>query len=50
MLDCKSQVANEVLDVMASQDLLDDSFKKLVLAGMTQQCFPLEADVVSRLA
>ena len=35
---------------MASQDLADDSFKKLVLSGMNDKCFPLERDVVARLA
>ena len=49
-LDCKSQVANEVFDVMASQDLADDSLKKLSLSSMQQKCFPIEDDVVSRLA
>ena len=35
---------------MASQDLADDSLKKLVLSNIQQKCFPIEDDVVSRLA
>ena len=49
-LDCKTSVANEFLDLMVSQDLKDDSFKKLILNGMTEQCFPLDEDVLTRLA
>ena len=49
-LDCKSQVVNQFFDYMVSLDLADDSFKKLVLDCMKQQCFPLEDDVASRLA
>ena len=35
---------------MMSLDLAEDSYKKLVIKEMKQQCFPLESDVVSRLA
>ena len=35
---------------MVSLDLKDDSFKELFLVKITQQCFPLEDDVVKRLA
>ena len=34
---------------MASEYLKDDSYEKLIINGMKQQCFPLEDDVVSRL-
>ena len=33
-LDCKSQVVNQFFDFMVSQDLADDSFKKLALNNM----------------
>ena len=45
-LDCKSTVVNLFFDLMASQDLKDDSFTELIIDRMTQQCFPLEDDVV----
>ena len=49
-LDSKSQVVNQFFDYMVSLDLAEDSFKKLVIKEIKQQCFPLESDVVSRLA
>ena len=45
-LDCNSTVVNLFFDMMASQDLKDDSFEALIINKMTQQCFPLEDDVV----
>ena len=35
-LDCKTWVANEVLDLMASQDLADNSLKNLTLETIKQ--------------
>ena len=34
---------------MVSQDLANDSFKKLALIKIKYECFPLEEDVLSRL-
>ena len=35
---------------LESLEIKDDSFEKLILYKMTPECFPLEVDVVSRLA
>ena len=35
-LDCKSWVANEVFDLIASQDLADNSFKEITLEKINQ--------------
>ena len=49
-LKCKPEVANGILDFMASQDLANDSLSKLVIKELWLECFPIESDVVSRLA
>ena len=39
-----------MFDFMASLALEDDGFKKLILKRLNEEMFPIEADVVSRLA
>ena len=44
------QLDNEFCDILMKQELANESLKKLVLSEISQNCFPLEDKVVSRLA
>ena len=50
ILDCKSLVANEFLDVLCCYDLPLDGLSKLKFTMFMHQCDSFEDEVVSRLA
>ena len=49
-LECKSWVANEFLDVLTCYDLPEQGLDKLTLSSFRENCFPLEKEVVTRMA
>ena len=49
-MDCKDWVCNEALNLLVCLDLPEYGLSKLSLREPSQQCFPLEDDVVFLLA
>ena len=49
-MDCKDWVCNEALNLLVCLDLPEYGLSKLRLGGFSQQCFPLEDEVVFLLA
>ena len=49
-LECKSWVANELLDLLCCYDVPDNGLDKLILIFFKSRCLPFEEEVVSRLA
>ena len=49
-LNSKSFIANELLDVLTCYDLPEQGLNKLSFSYFKPQCFPLEKEVMTRLA
>ena len=50
VLDSKSWIANELLDVLTCYDLPEQGLNKLIFNYFESQCEPFEEDVMTRLA